>query len=373
LPLHSQTNKTRYRIAIQPDYLILPHNRQQSFSELWAEQLTLAGHEVCLVNVFQPDFFEQLKSCDGFLWWFPPIAYPRDMARRLMLSLGHLAAMPTVPAWKDSWHFDDKVAQSYLLQAAGIPVPRTWVFWQAEDARNFFHCADFPLVIKLTSGVFSENVRLLRNRAEAEYWVKRLFGDGLTSLDRAASAPWQRAFKRVRLAIRTLLRENGPSLDGKDFHKGYLLVQDFVPGNDFDTRITVIGKRAFGARRFNRPNDFRASGSGEADFDPSLIELDAVRLAFRLAAVLQAQTICMDILRKDGEPVICEISYYFMGWTVFESPGHWELQGDPDTGELRWIAGQVHPAAAILDDFLWRLSNREQSPEILGQLGGQKA
>lgn len=29
-----------------------------------------------------------------------------------------------------------------------------------------------------------------------------------------------------------------------------------------DTRVTVIGHCAFGYRRYNRPGDFRASGSG---------------------------------------------------------------------------------------------------------------
>ncbi len=280
-----------------------------------------------------------------------------------MLALGHVSRIPVFPDWKSCWHFDDKVAQSYLLQAAGLPIPRTWVFWQSQDALDFCRSAEYPLVIKLRSGVYSQNVQLLRNQAEAEYWVRQLFNYGLSNLDLPAGASLSRAAKRLRAAARDLFRGHGPSIGGLDFHKDYLLVQEFVPGNEFDTRITVIGNRAFGIRRANRPQDFRASGSGSLEFDPSLIEPDAIRLAFQVAAALSAQTICLDILRQDGKPVVCEVSYYFVGRAIRFCPGHWELKGDADTGELEWVEGQMYAEDAILEDFLTRLAG--STPQIL--------
>jgi len=361
----SPQGKASFKIAIQPDFLQLKNDPQQSFSKYWIEHLEREGHETCLVNVFSADFFDQVSGCDGFLWYFPPIPFPRDMARRLMLALGHVSRMPVYPDWKTCWHFDDKVAQSYLLQAADIPIPRTWVFWQSKDALEFFSTASYPLVIKLRSGVYSQNVRLLRNRAEAEYWIKHLFNYGLLALERPSGSFLLRAAKRVRGALRTLIGGHGPSTGGLDFHKDYILLQEFIPGNDFDTRITVVGKRAFVCRRYNRPDDFRASGSGILDTDPSLIDSDAVRLAYRVAETLSAQTICMDILRRNGEPVICEVSYYFEGLAVYKSPGHWELQGDPDTGQLEWVEGQIRLEGAILEDFLGRLVNNSPQAGIL--------
>lgn len=52
--------------------------------------------------------------------------------------------------------------------------------------------------------------------------------------------------------------------------KKYILFQEYLPDNEFDTRVTVIGNRAFAFRRFNRKKDFKASGSGEIDYDISL-------------------------------------------------------------------------------------------------------
>jgi hypothetical protein len=131
-----------------------------------------------------------------------------------------------------------------------------------------------------------------------------------------------------------------------------MLVQEFLPGNDFDTRITVIGERAFAFRRHNRPGDFRASGSGRIDWDLSAIAPDALRLAFRTARTLHTQSLAVDVLRRDGEPVIGEISYYYEGWAVASCPGHWTLAGTCDAGELSCISGPMLPEDAILEDFL---------------------
>lgn len=340
-------------IAIQPDNQRLTSGRHQSFSDRWVELAREAGHEVRLVNALSPSFFDQLDGCDGFMWWFAHLPFPRNFAKRLLPAIEHGLGIPVFPDWRTIWHFDDKIAQSYLLQAAGIPIPQTWVFWRLDEARAFCRNATYPLVIKLASGIVSENVRLLRSPGEAEYWICRLFGPGLVSLERPRAFRPRTGLERLRGAARLLLTGRLPD-PGRfaDVQKGYLLVQGFIPGNEFDLRVTVFGDRAFGFRRFNRPNDFRASGSGRIDWDPSPIETDAVRLAFRVAQVLKTQEIAVDVLRRGGEHVIGEISYYYEGWAIHACPGHWRLFGDWDTGELRWMQGQVLPEDAIWENFL---------------------
>lgn len=145
-------------------------------------------------------------------------------------------------------------------------------------------------------------------------------------------------------------------MGGADFHKNSLLVQEFIPGNDFDARITITGKRAFGARRYSRPHDFRASGCGNITPEPSLIDLEAVRLGFQVAETLGAQTICIHVLRRGDTLVACAVSYYVDGWVVHKCPGCWELTGSPGTGRLEWAAGQVRVEYAILEGFLARLA-----------------
>ena len=129
-----------------------------------------------------------------------------------------------------------------------------------------------------------------------------------------------------------------------------MLFQEFLPGNDFDIRITIIGNRAFAFRRHNRPNDFRASGSGRIDWDPTQIPLDALMLAFKTAKTLKTQSLAVDILRRNGEPVIVEISYYYEGWAVAACPGHWQLQNH--SPQPIWVEGSMRPEDAIWSDFI---------------------
>ena len=313
------------RIAVQPDVRRLPRD---SFAEVWVAELTRRGHAVDVVDVFAPDAIARIQRCDGFLWWFTPTRFPRELGKRLVQALDHAGGPLLFPDARSVWHFDDKVAQYYLLQAAGIPMPRTWVFWEREAAAEFCRTATFPLVVKLAAGHDSNHVALLRNAREARRWIGRLFGRGVASFTE-------------RLRIRRW----------PDTQQGYLLVQEFLSENTFDTRVTVIGDRAFAFRRFNRPNDFRASGSGIRDLDPAGIAADAVQLAFRPARAVGAASLCVDVLRRGSEPVISEMSYYYEGFKVEACPGHWTAGG-------AWHEGQLHPAKAILDDFLAKLAVR---------------
>ena len=219
------------------------------------------------------------------MWWFAHLPYPRNFAKRCVQAVEHGLRIPVFPSYRTIWHFDDKIAQQYLLEAAGIPVPSTHVFWTEKSARSFCTDARYPVVIKLTSGITSENVAMLQRREDAEYWIARLFRGGAVSLRRDGFVPRPKTIARRLLhAGRLVLTGAMPPVGERtDLQKGYLLVQEFLEGNAFDTRITVIGDRAFAFRRFNRPKDFRASGSGLIDWDPAGIEEDAVRLAFRVA------------------------------------------------------------------------------------------
>jgi hypothetical protein len=241
------------------------------------------------------------------------------------------------------------------------------VFWFRGDAVKFCRQARFPMVIKLAGGITSENVRLLKSPEEAEYWIHRLFNEGTVSLERPTLGGFAGAKKRVRNSLRLLVKGLPPAPSRRsDLHLDYVLLQEFLPDNDHDTRVTVIGNRAFGFRRFNRPDDFRASGSGRIDWDHTKVDPAIVRLAFATARKLRSQSLAVDGMYRDGpggrEPVLVEISYYYEGWAIAECPGHWELRGEPETGELEWVPGHVRPQDAILDDFLALLDRSAGRP-----------
>ncbi len=351
-----------FTIAIQPDEVILGNGLRQSFSDRWIDKAQELGHEVRIVDVYQDDIIEQLRDCDGFMWRFSHPPATRLFAKRLLAVVEKGLGLVVFPDWNTAWHHDDKIAQRYLLEASGIPTARTWVFWKREDALNFCRSAKYPLVIKLAGGASSQNVRLLKDFGEAEYWLNQLFYSGVFSLEQPTSTNLLEIVKRLRPSARLLLKGRHPN-PGSFFElqKNYMMVQEFLPNNLHDTRVTVIDNRAFAYRRFNRPDDFRASGSGNFNTEPGAIDLEFVRLGFRTAQALGTQSVAIDGLYRGNECMTTEISYSYVSWMVHECPGHWELEGDPESGRLIWKTGQMWPEDAIMEDFIARLKSRKKA------------
>lgn len=351
-----------FTIAIQPDEVILGNGLRQSFSDRWIDKAQELGHEVRIVDVYQDDIIEQLRDCDGFMWRFSHPPATRLFAKRLLAVVEKGLGLVVFPDWNTAWHHDDKIAQRYLLEASGIPTARTWVFWKREDALNFCRSAKYPLVIKLAGGASSQNVRLLKDFGEAEYWLNQLFYSGVFSLEQPTSTNLLEIVKRLRPSARLLLKGRHPN-PGSFFElqKNYMMVQEFLPNNLHDTRVTVIDNRAFAYRRFNRPDDFRASGSGNFNTEPGAIDLEFVRLGFRTAQALGTQSVAIDGLYRGNECMTTEISYSYVSWMVHECPGHWELEGDAESGRLIWKTGQMWPEDAIMEDFIARLKSRKKA------------
>ena len=346
-------------VAIQPDDYTNPRTPEKpdASSARWAELLAAAGHTVRGVDVHRADILEQLRGCDGFMWRWAQFQGMYQIARRLLPVIEYRLGLAVYPDWNTCWHYDDKIAQRYLLEAAGLPIPRTWVWFDAAAGASGHRAASYPLVLKLSSGAGSNNVRLVRNEKEAARWIRRLFGSGVFSLSPGAS-PWSwRTLRRVA-AKKLLGTQPLPSVD--QWHRNYVLFQEFLPDNRFDTRIVVIGHRAFGFRRLNRPHDFRASGSGRIDYTPGAIDERFVRLAFTTAAKLGTQSCAIDGLYRGGEPVLGETTYNYMPFFVWQCPGHWQLQGDPAAGPLVWRDGRMWPEEAQVQDFLVRLLGKEE-------------
>lgn len=189
-----------------------------------------------------------------------------------------------------------------------------------------------------------------------------MFGPGLLSFGYRPTGRLGKLKRRVRSAAQTLAGRypHAPNSEAGIEH-GYFYAQQFLPDNAFDTRVTIIGNRAFGYRRMNRPGDFRASGSGlqNADFTTEKVDIEAVRLAFRAVLSLGADTLSTDILRCEDRPVLGEVGSAYPAWTVSRCRGHWVLRGDRDDGQLDWVDGEMRVEDALFSTFLDKLGIRD--------------
>jgi glutathione synthase/RimK-type ligase-like ATP-grasp enzyme len=276
-------------------------------------------------------------------------------AHAIIRSLALGGRLRVFPSPNDYWHFDDKVAQKYAFDAVGIPTPDAHVFLRKEEALAWAADANFPWVFKLSAGAGSTNVSLMRDQKEAVALINKMFARGCPPHNSAfkdvsnklrrhrAAGDWLATLRRAPAT----LRQRRIQRRELDWERGYFYCQEFIAENRFDTRVTVIGTRAFAFRRMVRPGDFRASGSGAIDHDPGQIDMQCVERAFDAARRLGTTCMAFDFVNSnDGRgPLIVEMSYAFNAQAVFDCPGHWQ----PD---MTWQAGQVWPQDAILDDVL---------------------
>lgn len=353
------------KIAIQPDEIVHPNGKRQSFSSRWTELAQARDIETIPVNVFSRDAIARIAACGGFMWRYPSSAHNRVYAKRFMYAIEAGLGIPVFPSLKSSWYFEDKLAQRYLFEAARIPNARTEVFWTRETAEQFCERAAYPFVLKLAGGHQSTNVRLVRNRDEAVFYVEELFNHGVVSLGYRPASPPRMLLRRLRAAAETLEGHSpyGPTTEA-EVQYGYFYAQEFLPDNEFEISVIVVGNRAFAVRRFSRPGDFRTRGSsGRMDWNPEPIGEPPIRLAYQVARKLGAQTIALDILHRGSQSVVIELTVNYASWVVEQCPGHWLLDGDPMSDPLRWIDGPARAEDAVFEDFLAELQYSSRAPK----------
>jgi glutathione synthase/RimK-type ligase-like ATP-grasp enzyme len=296
------------------------------------------------------DFWSRVTDLDLFIFWWRHDNGDWRLASTLIPILEEQLKLNCLPNVRTCWAYDDKIRQYYLLRRLGFPMVDSWIFWDKDKALDWLATAPLPLVFKLSGGAGSENVTLVKDRARAGKLIKRMFGSGIQS----TRIPWGNTrwldFKlkgeirhRVADAVRNL---RGVSLPALEVHKNYIYFQKFLPGNTYDTRVTVIGNRAFAYRRYTRDNDFRSSGSGKIDYDAKAIDLNFVKMGHAISKKLCFQTMAYDFLYdKDKKVTLCEMSYNFIDQYIYNCPGYWN-------DSLNWHEGHYWPQYFQLMDAL---------------------
>lgn len=337
------------------------HNRPGSYSDEWIDYCKTNHIEFKIVNCYDSDIIEQLKDCDGLMWHWPHWDYKAaHFARQLTYSL-ELTGKKVFPDSKSCWHYDDKVGQKYLFEALEIPSVPTTIFYDKKEALSWCEKTSYPKVFKLRKGASSMNVRLVSSKSDAKKLVRRAFGRGFPVVDRYSlfkDRIWQirrdQNLKSFIGLVKGFLRLFVPTelerFSSKQ--KGYIYFQDFIPDNLYDTRVMVIGNHATSMRRIVRENDFRASGSGSFSYDPKDVSKDCVKLAFEVADKLKTQSLAIDFVMHNNQPLIVEISYASV--IDHDYHGYWDK-------DLNWYFGEIFEERCMIINFIDSLQRNQSN------------
>ena len=317
-----------------------------SWSYEWEKILKEKGVEVKRINFYDSNVMKQVKDCDGIMWhWFH---YPNDkiVAPKILSNIQLNMDIPIFPDLNSCWHYDEKVAQHYLLDSIDAPRVPSWVFYDYNKALEFIENAEYPLVFKLSVGAGSANILKIDNKEEAKNIVDKMFKKGIFPYTLNEFEENNKNKKdRIKEAFNYIKKGEYPTTPWYYMlQKDYVYFQKFLPNNEYDIRIVVIGNRAFGFVRYNRENDFRASGSGKKDYDITKIPIEAIKIAFDVSEKCKFQSMAYDFMYDEDKVVINEISYCY-GPGTRECKGYWDK-------DLNWHDRQMSPEEAHVEDFL---------------------
>lgn len=279
------------------------HKGEGGFSLRWIEYCKKNNIQYKVVNCYDSDVIEQLKDCDALMWHFYHNIF-KDMlvARKILFALEH-AGVKVFPDFHTAWHFDDKVAQKYLLEAIDAPLVPSYVFYDKKQALNWAESTIYPKVWKLKGGAGAANVKLVRSKKDAIKLINTAFGKGFSQFNRLGNLKERyRKYKSGKDSLLGVAKGVGRLVIPTEFAKlqsrerGYAYFQEFVPNNEFDIRIIVIGDKAFAIKRMTRENDFRASGSGDIIFDKNQIDERCVQISFDVNNKLNCQSVAYDFV-----------------------------------------------------------------------------
>jgi hypothetical protein len=322
------------------------YGRFSEFLKRYEIILDFNGIDHIRLNASESDFWEKVKQLSLFIFRWGVDDTSHQIADSIISIIEKHLGISCLPNYITSWPYEDKIKEYYLLKQHGFPIVDTYVFWDKKAALAWLETATFPIIFKLKRGAGSKNVLLIKNKKHVKRIVNKMFGRGVfpQSIDRNKF----NLVREIRHIGGNILRKyRGEDLSSLwQKHKNYVLFQRYLADNKYDTRITVIGDRAFGFRRFNRVDDFRASGSGKIDYDAAKVDKRCIEVAFAVSKNMQFQTMAYDFLfTPDNEPQFSEISYTYIDTAIYNCPGYWD-------SNLYWHEGHFWPQYFQLMDAL---------------------
>jgi glutathione synthase/RimK-type ligase-like ATP-grasp enzyme len=269
------------------------------------------GLEAKAIDIGADDWMDQLKGLDIFLWRLT-MGDPSCMAEaRAKIPLIESMGIRCFPNQLMLWLYDDKIRESYFLRQHGYPVPRTHIFFDEASARDFAAKASYPLVAKSHCGASSGGVVLFRNPQEAQGLLDQVF---------RKMSLWDKIVMKYHV-VPSLAKGNlMVQLSSQYRHAWprYAYFQEFV-ATDRDWRVTTLGRDLISVFvRRNRPDDFRASGSGIWEkVKAADLPAAACDLALRISNQHGFLSMTYDFMEKGNDWVIGEISYTFLHNAIY--------------------------------------------------------
>jgi hypothetical protein len=191
------------------------------------------GVAYCVLDISGPNWHEVISKSDCHAYLvYPSIQFStwKQMYDERLRFLEKSMRKIIFPSYDELWLWDSKRRVCYWLQVNDIPHPKTWIFYDHDEAIKFVKQTRLPIVFKSNRGAGSSGVVIFRDKKSLIKHVDRCFKKGYTNY------------------------QLGPN----DGEWGFVLLQEYVP-DAREWRVIRIGHSYFAYEKL-RVGDFH-SGS----------------------------------------------------------------------------------------------------------------
>jgi glutathione synthase/RimK-type ligase-like ATP-grasp enzyme len=332
------------------------HARENSFSERWISYCLNNNITFKIIDCNSLNVINEIKNenITHVLWHLNHASHREQTIAPYLLNCLEEMGIGVFPNYATRQHFNDKIAQFTKMIAINAPMIPTYIYFNEQEAKNALKSMEFPIVSKLKGGAGSTSVKLIKSKKEAQQFIEKMFGEGVGATPKVLENFDQklRLTKKIKNPLQLIakikkhLKDVNTEKKTNTVERNYVFFQKFLPKNDFDTRIIVVGERAFGIRRWNKKNDFRASGSGLIDVDPTKIDKKIIQLAFNTNEQLKMQSVAFDfIYDENNDPKIIEFCFGFTTKAYDSCPGYWKKNGE-------YIEEQFNPQEWMIQQLI---------------------
>ncbi len=251
---------TKIRLAILQNEAPEDHVLWEKACAEFADQIDCEVVDITRVN-----WLERIRRgrFDGLLASPPGWTTPfRVMYDERISILNGVCGIPMYPCLEEIQVYENKKYLSYWLAANDIPHPKTWVFYQQQEALDFVRQASTPLVGKTNVGASGRGVSILKSSIEAIEYVENTFsGKGAirsTGPNLQKKGLVVRAIKKLANPREFMERLQYYKSESAEVQKEYVIFQEFVP-HSYEWRCVRIGDSFFADKKMVKGE--KASGS----------------------------------------------------------------------------------------------------------------
>lgn len=327
-----------------------------NWSIAWVEYCKENKLNYEIINPYKIGVVMQLLDFDIILWHYSNYSFKDMLMAKNVLNTLEDRGKKVFPSFKDAWHFDDKLAETYLLESIEAPMPKSFYYYNLADLETAIENKEFsfPIIAKLRNGSGSHNVKKIDSAEELKSYGKKMFSSGLSSVpslmykasSNIKSSRNLKTFinraKRIPEFLRSLSNAKKFNIE-----RGYVYLQEFIPNEGYDLKVVVVGDKLSYIGRNIRKGEFRASGGGDLFYDRSRVTKDVIDSAFKTSDDLGFLCMGYDYVvnSKTEKGIIIEISYGFSHQALLDANGYFDRNG-------KWYDEPMNVPYEILKNLL---------------------